>query len=44
MPSDPAETEDDRRVDATPYETSPVFDESVSADVIVQRLQTSGLY
>ena len=43
-PSDPAETEDDRRVDATLYGTSPVFDESVSADVIVQRPQTSGLY
>ncbi len=44
VPSDPAETEDGRRVDATPYATSPVFDESVSADVIVQRPQTSGLY
>lgn len=44
VPSDPAETEDDRRVDATPYETSPIFDESVSADVIAQRPQTSRLY
>ncbi len=44
LPSDPAETEDDRRVDATPYETSPVFDESASADVILQAPQTSGLY
>ncbi len=43
MPPRPTESKD-LLVEATPYGTSPVFDESVGADVIVQRPQTSELY